>query len=53
MITWEWDAQRDFLTSSGGAYPKDWTPVNDVGVLKDGRIMVSLRNQDRVVFLDR
>ncbi|WP_132057962.1 arylsulfotransferase family protein [Halorussus amylolyticus] len=53
MVEWEWDAQRDFSLSSGGPYPEDWTHLNDVEVLDDGTIMVSMRNQDRVVFLDR
>jgi len=52
-ITWSWSAQAVFPLSGGGAYPYDWTHVNDVEVLEDGRIMVSLRNQDQVVFLDR
>jgi hypothetical protein len=52
-ITWSWNAQESFPLSGGGPYPYDWTHVNDVEVLDDGRIMVSLRNQDQVVFLDR
>ncbi|WP_129116820.1 aryl-sulfate sulfotransferase [Halegenticoccus tardaugens] len=52
VIEWEWDAQSDYPTSGGGPYPHDWTHLNDVEVLPDGRIMVSLRNQDQVVFLD-
>ncbi|WP_224334459.1 aryl-sulfate sulfotransferase [Haloprofundus halobius] len=53
LTTWEWEAQQEFPLDSGGEYPRDWTHVNDVEVLDDGRLMVSLRNQDRVVFLDR
>ncbi len=52
MIEWEWEAQSDFDRSGGGVYPGDWTHLNDVEVLPDGRVMVSLRNQDQVVFLD-
>ncbi|WP_224449028.1 arylsulfotransferase family protein [Haloprofundus salilacus] len=52
LTTWEWEAQQEFSLESGGEYPRDWTHVNDVEVLDDGRLMVSLRNQDRVVFLD-
>jgi hypothetical protein len=48
---WEWDAQRDFPIRGGGPFPQDWTHVNDVEVLPDGRLMASLRNQDSVVFL--
>jgi len=48
---WEWNAQRDFPIRGGGPFPNDWTHVNDVEVLPDGRLMASLRNQDSVVFL--
>jgi hypothetical protein len=53
LVEWGWDARNDFSIQSGGTYPFDWTHLNDVEVLDDGRIMVSLRNQDQVVFLDR
>lgn len=52
-VAWSWNAQQAFPLSGGGPYPYDWTHVNDVEVLDDGRFMVSLRNQDQVVFLDR
>lgn len=48
---WEWAVQRDYPIEGGGDFPKDWTHVNDVEWLGDGSIMVSLRNQDSVVFL--
>ncbi|WP_255199013.1 aryl-sulfate sulfotransferase [Halorarius litoreus] len=50
---WTWNASSAFDRESGGPYPEDWTHINDVEVLDDGRIMVSARNQDRVVFLNR
>lgn len=53
LIVWQWDAQQDFPLSGGGKYPEDWTHMNDVEVVGDHRYMVSLRNQDQVVFLDR
>ncbi|WP_328765656.1 aryl-sulfate sulfotransferase [Haloarcula rubra] len=54
LTTWAWSAQSEFETDeSGGPYPEDWTHINDVEVLSDGRIMVSIRNHDQVVFLDR
>ncbi|WP_129112724.1 arylsulfotransferase family protein [Halegenticoccus tardaugens] len=53
VIEWAWDAQSDFPVEGGGPYPGDWAHVNDVELLDDGRVMVSLRNQDQVVFLDR
>jgi len=50
-VVWEWRAEYDYAESSGGKW-FDWTHLNDVEVLPDGRIMASLRNQDSVVFLD-
>jgi hypothetical protein len=48
---WAWSAQSHFDLSTGDDYPRDWTHINDVEVLADGRVMVSVRNQDSVVFL--
>jgi len=48
---WEWRAEYDYRSTSGGKW-FDWTHLNDVEVLPDGRLMASLRNQDSVVFLD-
>jgi hypothetical protein len=54
VVEWAWDAQSAYDTrTTGGPYPEDWTHLNDVEVLPDGRIQVSLRNHDRVVYLDR
>ncbi|WP_245800175.1 arylsulfotransferase family protein [Haladaptatus litoreus] len=54
LIEWSWEAQNDFNPmKSGGSFPEDWTHLNDIEVLDDGRLMVSLRNHDQVVFLDR
>jgi hypothetical protein len=54
IIEWEWDAQADFdPATSGGSFMRDWTHLNDVTLLDDGRVMASLRNHDRVVFIDR
>ncbi|MFB6184373.1 MAG: arylsulfotransferase family protein [Haloarculaceae archaeon] len=50
-ITWQWNASEHYSRDAGGK-PGDWTHVNDVEVLDDGRIMVSLRNMDQVVFLE-
>jgi hypothetical protein len=53
IVDWQWDAQSDFdVADSGGSFPTDWTHLNDVSLLDDGRIMASLRNHDRVVFID-
>lgn len=51
-IVWQWRASEAFAPESGGSYPSDWTHVNDVEMLPDGRVMVNLRNQDQVVFIE-
>ncbi|RDZ42567.1 arylsulfotransferase (asst) [Haloferax sp. Atlit-10N] len=54
IVEWSWDAQAAFdPATTGGPYPSDWTHLNDVEVLESGHIQVSLRNHDRVVYLDR
>ena len=52
MTTWEWSTKQAYPISGGGPYPADWAHLNDVEKLHDGRIMLSLRNQDSVVFVD-
>jgi hypothetical protein len=53
-IVWEWYANESFAgPSETGGPADDWTHVNDVEALDDGRLMVSLRNHDQVVFLHR
>lgn len=49
---WEWNVSEAYDPDSGGSYPGDWTHLNDVEYLEDGRVMVSLRNQDSVVFIE-
>ncbi|MDS0301418.1 arylsulfotransferase family protein [Halogeometricum sp. S1BR25-6] len=50
---WVWNASSSFSRETGGPFPEDWTHINDVEVLDDGRFMVSARNQDRVVFINQ
>ena len=50
---WVWNASDTLSTEGGGPYPEDWSHINDVEALDDGRIMVSGRNHDQVLFLDR
>ena len=51
-VEWTWSAATEFDRSTGGQQG-DWTHLNDVEVLSNGRYMVNLRNQDQVVFVDR
>ncbi|WP_436910742.1 arylsulfotransferase family protein [Halosimplex marinum] len=52
ITTWRWDAETDYSVRSGGQM-SDWTHLNDVERVGEGRYMVSLRNQDQVAFLNR
>jgi hypothetical protein len=52
-VTWQWRATQEFEPNrTGGPYPGDWTHMNDIEVLPDGRFMLSPRNTDRVMFVD-
>ncbi|WP_255148956.1 aryl-sulfate sulfotransferase [Halorarius halobius] len=52
IINWAWNADSAYPPASGGSYAGDWTHLNDVEALPDGRYMASVRNHDQVVFLD-
>jgi len=53
ITTWSWNAQAHFDLRSGEGFVYSWSHINDVEVVDDGRIMVSMRNQDQVVFINR
>jgi hypothetical protein len=60
IATWEWNLQTDQPITSGGPFPRDWSHLNDVELVRDpaaptlnDTYMVSLRNHDQVVFVDR
>ncbi|WP_123536081.1 aryl-sulfate sulfotransferase [Halosimplex salinum] len=50
---WEYEFERIYDRDDGGGYTGDWTHVNDVDKLGDGRYMASPRNMDEVVVIDR
>lgn len=52
-IVWQWQLRRAFLPSSGGDYRGDWSHVNDVDRIAPGRYLVSARNMDQVLVVDR
>ncbi|MFC6825352.1 arylsulfotransferase family protein [Halopelagius fulvigenes] len=51
-VIWEWRVREAYAKESGGKYPGDWSHLNDVEYLDDGRVMASLRNMDEVVFIE-
>lgn len=51
-VIWEWRVSEAYEPESGGSYPSDWTHMNDIEYLPDGRVMANLRNQDQIVFIE-
>jgi len=55
-IVWQWrfDEHTDrFPEDGGGPYGEDWTHVNDVDPIGDDTLLVSVRNFDQVIAIDR
>ncbi|QLH84496.1 aryl-sulfate sulfotransferase [Halosimplex pelagicum] len=55
-VTWEYyfaNYSEHYPKSGGGEFGGDWTHNNDVEQIRDGVIMVSVRNFDKVVAIDR
>ncbi|WP_436906812.1 aryl-sulfate sulfotransferase [Halosimplex marinum] len=55
-ITWEYyfaNYTEHYPKSGGGEFGGDWTHNNDVEQIREGMIMVSVRNFDKVVAIDR
>ncbi|MXR40129.1 PQQ-binding-like beta-propeller repeat protein [Halobaculum sp. WSA2] len=55
-IVWQWrfDEHADrFPEDGGGPYGTDWTHVNDVDPIGDDTLLVSVRNFDQVIAIDR
>ena len=50
-VTWQWNTSEFFAPDSGGP-PDDWTHLNDVEYTENGRVMVDIRNQDQIVFVE-
>lgn len=49
--TWSWSFQSAYSHAGNGGSREDWSHVNDIELLPDGRIMASPRNFDRVIFI--
>ena len=53
-IVWEWKFRNQgYDRSGGGTYTDDWTHVNDVDKLGQGRYLASPRNFDQVIVVNR
>ena len=52
-IVWEWYFKNHYPASTDGGYDDDWSHVNDVDELPGGRFLVSPRNFDQTVVVNR
>jgi hypothetical protein len=53
-ITWEWYFRNHYPADAGpGSASGDWTHVNDVDAVGNGSVLVSVRNLDQVILLNR
>jgi hypothetical protein len=53
-VVWEWKFRNHgYNRSGGGSYSDDWTHVNDVDKIGEGRYLASPRNFDQVIVVDR
>ncbi|MEA5407213.1 aryl-sulfate sulfotransferase [Haloarculaceae archaeon H-GB2-1] len=52
-IVWQWQFHERFDPDVGGSYEGDWTHLNDVDAVGDGRFLLSPRNFDQVLLVDR
>jgi hypothetical protein len=52
-IVWEWYFRNHYERSAGEEYTDDWTHANDVDKIGPGRYLISVRNMDQVIVVDR
>ncbi|HET7324107.1 MAG TPA: aryl-sulfate sulfotransferase, partial [Halococcus sp.] len=52
-IVWQWTFKNHYPNSTDGGYSADWTHVNDIDKIGAGKFMVSPRNFDQVIVVNR
>ena len=52
-VTWSWYYRNHFPADTDGGMNADWTHTNDVDVLPGGRLLLSPRNFDQVLIVNR
>ncbi|WP_255151170.1 aryl-sulfate sulfotransferase [Halorarius halobius] len=52
-ITWEWLFRNHYPNSTDGGFNSDWSHVNDVDRVGDDHFLVSPRNFDQVILINR
>ena len=53
QIVWEWQFRDHYPADGGGTYTDDWTHVNDVDKVAPGEYLVSNRNFDQTIIVNR
>jgi hypothetical protein len=52
-IVWEWVFRNHYSNSTDGGFSEDWTHVNDVDRIAEGQYLVSPRNFDQAIVINR
>jgi hypothetical protein len=52
-IVWQWKLRTHYPKSTDGGYSEDWSHVNDVDKIGKGKFLISPRNFDQVIVVDR
>ncbi|EMA42445.1 arylsulfotransferase family protein [Halococcus saccharolyticus] len=52
-IVWEWYFKNHFPNATDGGFSADWSHVNDVDKIGDGKYLASPRNFDQAIVIDR
>ena len=52
-VVWEWVFREHYPNSTDGGFNEDWTHVNDVDRIAEGQYLVSPRNFDQAIVINR
>ena len=52
-VVWEWTFREHYPNSTDGGFNEDWTHVNDVDRIAEGQYLVSPRNFDQAIVVNR
>ena len=52
-FVWEWTFRNHFPNTTDGGFSEDWSHVNDVDRIGEGRFLLSPRNFDQAIVVDR
>ena len=52
-ITWEWRFRNHYAADVAGGHSEDWTHLNDVDPVGEDRLLLSPRNFDQVIVVNR